>query len=126
EGRLKMRGQQAPASGNEDDFELGDGTGAVDYAVEGEFDEPGAGAESGQEGSPATGTTAAPAAGEAAPAAEGSSPPIPAVAHSVETGGDVLLDAALAEQREAEKRGRRGRRRVRRTAVTAVAGDQFL
>ena len=126
EGRLKMRGQQSPGSGNEDDFELGDGTGAVDYAIEDDDEEPAAGAETGPASVSSAEATAPPAAGETAPAAEGSAPPIPAVPHSVETGGDVLLDAALAEQREAEKRGRRGRRRVRRTAVTAVAGDHFL
>jgi hypothetical protein len=122
EASLKMREHQAPGSGSEDDFELGDGTGAVDYAVEVQDEEPAAGAESGD----AAETSAPAAAAPVAPAAEGSAPPIPAVPHSVETGGDVLLDAALAEQREAEKRGRRGRRRIQRTAVTAVAGDRFL
>jgi hypothetical protein len=48
------------------------------------------------------------------------------VDHSVETGGDVLLDAALAEQQEAARRGKVNRRRLRRTAVTAATGDRFL
>src|SRR5258708_25274799 len=99
EGRLKMRDQQLPGSGSEDDFELGDGTGGVDYAVEGDFEEPAAGAETGEEASPSARTAAPAAAGEATPPAEGSSPPIPPLAHSVENRGRLLLDPAPAQQR---------------------------
>src|SRR5207248_11017810 len=77
EGRQKMRDQLSPGSGSEDDFELGDGTGAVDYALEGEYEETAAGAEAGPAASPSAEAAVPPAAGEAAPAAEGGSPPIP-------------------------------------------------
>ncbi|MGE5195028.1 MAG: hypothetical protein ACM3U2_21250, partial [Deltaproteobacteria bacterium] len=131
EGRLSTQGRP---SGEivDDDFELGDGTGAEEYSVA-------------DEGAIATHAPAAPAEGATVPAeaAEGAvatsppeavaappdekaAPPVPAVPHSVETGGDVLLDAALAEQQEAVKRSKLGRRRLRRTAVTAATGDRFL
>src|SRR5262249_24936912 len=76
---------------------------------------------------PADKADSSPVGGPAtAPPADGGAPPVPAVAHSVETGGDVLLDAALAEQAETAKRSKLGRRRLRRTAVPAATGARFL
>ena len=78
--------------GAEDDFEMGDGT--ADYSVVG-----GSGPAFAVEEPPAaplpdlTAPPSAPAAEAAAPAS--SSPPIPAVDHSISTAGDVLLDAAM-------------------------------
>jgi hypothetical protein len=115
-------------SGEEDDFEMGDGSGASVYGVAGQDDSSTAVAEpASPAAAPVTGA-AAPAApnGEAAPAATAGGPPVPDVAHSVSTGGDVLLDAALAEQVEAAKRSKLGRRRLRRTAITGLSPDRIL
>ena len=117
------------SSGAEDDFELGDGTGAAEYELADEAD-----------GAATAAPAEAPAAAEAlkaaeqpptqapAPAAGQNGPPVPEVPHSVQTGGDVLLDAALAEEKDAEKRAKLGsaRRRLRRAALTAASGDHFL
>src|SRR5262245_44048607 len=119
EGRLRMKERDAARLGEEDDFELGDGSGAAEYGVATETEAP-----------PAPGvaedTEAPDKPADSASPATSSGPPVPAVAHSVETGGDVLLDAALAEQEEAAKRSKLGRRRLRRSAVTAATGDRFL
>ncbi len=127
--------RRSSGSIGEDDFELGDGTGAVDYGVAGhasavplvdeaDFDAAVESPSAAQEVTPAP--TEAASNGNAASTAQGQAPPVPEMAHSVETAGDVLLDAALAEQKEAEKRGKHGRRRPRRTAVTAQSVDRFL
>jgi len=121
ENRMRMHGQQTTGSGSEDDFELGDGTGAIKY---GAADESGSTAVE-EPAAPPEGEISEPAA-PSAEAAPGNAPPLPDVAHSIETAGDVLLDAALAEQQETAQRSKGGRRRVRRTAVTALAGDRFL
>src|SRR5262249_55680624 len=129
EGRLRMKERDAARSGEEDDFELGDGTGAAEYSVATEAEAPPDAGPVEETEPPEVAADSAPPAGEAAttaPPAEGKAPPEPAVAHSVETGGDVLLDAALAEQAEAAKRSKLGRRRLRRSAVTAATGDRFL
>ncbi len=132
EGRVRMHDQQTTGSGNEDDFELGDGSGAVDYGV---ASDAGTAAPAADEFAVAdappiengeTGPAEGASNGAAVLGETGTAPPAPSVDHSVETGGDVLLDAALAEQREAEKRGKLGRRRNRRSAVTAAVGDRFL
>ncbi|MBI3866426.1 MAG: hypothetical protein HY290_31485 [Planctomycetia bacterium] len=105
------------STGAEDDFEMGDGT--ADYAV---ANEPG----------PLPDFTAPapppvpPAVAAGASAAAGSAPPVPAVDHSIQTAGDVLLDAALAEETEATKRAKLGRRRPKRTAITGMAADRIL
>ena len=120
-------------SGAEDDFELGDGTGAAEYAVSEEEESDAAAAAVAEppfsEAAPAVSdaTSAVPPAGEASPG-EKNGPPVPEVAHSVQTGGDVLLDAAIAEEKDAEKRAKLGsaRRRLRRVALTAAGGDHFL
>ena len=122
------------SAGDEDDFEMGDGSAGDEYGVAG-----GAGPSTAVE-EPAARAASLPAAFEsdepepvvpdvAAPATtigEIGAPPVPEVAHSVQTGGDVLLDAALAEQAEAEKRAKLGRRRHRRTAITGLAADRIL
>ena len=138
EDRARLRERQTDGGLDEDDFELGDGTGAAEYGIA--SDSTSAPAAPVESSASATGTlpeSAAPpadvessgretaGAGAAAPA-ERDAPQAPAVAHSVETAGDVLLDAALAEQAEAAKRSKLGRRRLRRTAVTAATGDRFL
>jgi hypothetical protein len=117
---------QRETTGEEDDFEMGDGTGASDYSVAGgsEAEDPAPAA------APIPDLTAAPgeapAAEAPAPSASPGAPPIPAVDHSVSTGGDVLLDAALAEQAEAAKRAKFGRRRPKRRAITALSSDRIL
>jgi hypothetical protein len=124
------------SAGAEDDFEMGDGT--AEYEVAGDPGSPPAVAEPTplpDLTAPKSETVAAPetaASPEAAatpaasaPSASGA-PPIPAVDHSVQTGGDVLLDAALAEENEASKRSKIGRRRPKRTAITGLAADRFL
>jgi hypothetical protein len=113
-----------PGVGAEDDFEMGEGTG--DYAVAAEPGPTPAVAEP----SPvpdltAPATEAATLSAPGAPSPSGA-PPAPAVDHSVETGGDVLLDAALAEESEASKRGKMGRRRPKRIAITGLAADRIL
>jgi len=130
------------SAGDEDDFEMGDGSAADDYGVAGggpstAVEEPVAHA-GGLPGVAAPVPDAGAAAaipdleelGGAAKApsttAGAGSPPVPDVAHSVQTGGDALLDAALAEQAEAEKRGKLGRRRPRRTAITGMSADRIL
>lgn len=110
--------------GEEDDFEMGEGAG--DYAVAAESGSTAPVAEPGplpDVTAPATEPAAPPDAG--APSARGA-PPVSAVDHSVETGGDVLLDAALEEENEASKRGKTGRRRPKRTAITGLAADRIL
>lgn len=134
EERLQTHDRQTSGSGSEDDFELGDGTGAVEYGIAGDSDEASysPAAIAAPEAAPAaseeieSADAEAPSAPDVVARAGGNAPPVPEVAHSVETAGDVLLDAALAEQKEAEKRSRLGRRRHRRTAVTAPSGDRFL
>ena len=116
-------------SGDEDDFEMGDGSGASDYGV------TESAGDSTQVEDPAA-RTAAPVSDTAVPvapngaaasvAAGGSGPPLPEVAHSVQTGGDALLDAALAEQAETAKRAKMGRRRPRRTAITGLTADRIV
>lgn len=127
---LEQRGgDRAATAGGEDDFELGDGTGAAEYAVVEETDASETPAVPAEQNAPAGPAAAAPANGTAAPeSVPKSTPPEPAVPHSVQTGGDVLLDAALAEEKELEKRAKLGgaRRRLRRMALTAATGDQFL
>jgi len=117
---------QHETTGDEDDFEMGDGTGASEYGVAGA---PG-GSTATEAPAPIPDLTASPAQ---APAAEASAspatsgaPPAPAVDHSVSTAGDVLLDAALAEQAEQSRRAKLGRRRPRRQAITALSGDRIL
>src|SRR5689334_15769195 len=87
-------------SGDEDDFELGDGTGAAEYAVSDEEEsdaaaaavaEPSAEAAPSAEAPPAAGEAGGQATGEAT-TGEKNGPPVPEVPHSVQTGGDVLLD----------------------------------
>ncbi|HEY2250223.1 MAG TPA: zinc ribbon domain-containing protein [Planctomycetaceae bacterium] len=137
------------SSGDEDDFEMGDGSAADDYEVDGGAgpstaveepvaragSEPAGGAQAG--GTKVSGEGAAEAipdleelggTAQATPSttAGRSGPPVPDVPHSVQTGGDALLDAALAEQAEAEKRAKYGRRRPRRTAITGLAPDRIL
>jgi hypothetical protein len=127
--------RRSSESVGDDDFELGDGT---DYSVAGQASPPApvppvdataVGASIGTQSVAQeirTTSTENQSNGNAAPPAEDRAPPVPDVAHSVETAGDVLLDAALAEQKEAQKRAKLGRRRHRRTAVTAQAADRFL
>lgn len=122
----------APA-GTEDDFEMGTGAGSEDYAVAPEA--PAA----------ATPETAAPPAAAEAPAAPAAETPAsadPAAAdpsagsaeapsgqvadHSISTAGDVLLDAALQEEKDLQSRMKGGRRRIKRSATTAQAPGQFL
>ncbi len=136
--RIRTHDLQTAGSGGEDDFELGDGTGAVEYGIAGDagavapvvpvaaaaFEVPEAALAAEEELD--TAAVEALPEGEVVVRAGGHAFPVPAVAHSVETAGDVLLDAALAEQKDAEKRAKHGRRRPRRTAVTAQAGDRFL
>lgn len=131
EGRMRMHDQQTTGSGSEDDFELGDGSGAVDYGVDSDYATVPVVPEPAVPDAPPTAEVESipvdtATNGTAPPPTEGNAPPVPSVAHSVETAGDVLLDAALAEQKEAEKRAKLGRRRHRRTAATAPVGDRFL
>lgn len=114
------------AGGAEDDFEMGDGT--ADYEVVG-----GSAPTPVIEKPPAARlpdltapeTPQAPAA-QAAAAPTKEAPPVPAVDHSVQTAGDVLLDAALAEESEASKRAKLGRRRPKRTAITGLDSNRIL
>ncbi|HTI51041.1 MAG TPA: hypothetical protein VL475_08820 [Planctomycetaceae bacterium] len=111
----------------QDDFEMDIGSPGDEYAVAGAAS-PGpvaapktpAAAESPVDEAPAD----APPAGEAAAAR--TAPAESALPHSIETAGDVLLDAALAEERDAEQRTKGGRRRLRRSAATASGADRFL
>jgi hypothetical protein len=131
EDRAKFQERHLGGAVADDDFEMGDGTGAAEYAIAG--DSTAAAPETAATAAGSLTETAAPPESAESPAASGAAAPaerealpVPAVAHSVETGGDVLLDAALAEQQEAAKRSKLGRRRLRRTAVTAATGDRFL
>ncbi len=124
----QVRNRRSAESSDEDDFELGDGTGAVGYGATNEPSQAPA-----EPVVAPTQTASAPVESAAVetsptdvPSAQSNVAPLPEVPHSVETGGDILLDAALAEQREAAKRAKSGRRRHRRTAVTAASGDHFL
>lgn len=121
-----MVDQQAHSTavgGVDDDFEVADG-GDV-YAVSGPAAEPAAPPASAVEAAPPAETGAAAEGGTAVPAAE-AAPPAPVVDHSVQTGGDVLLDAALAEERDAATRTKGGRRRIRRSTTTDLGPDRFL
>ena len=116
-------------AGDEDDFEMGDGSGASDYGVTGGAGDSTAVEEPAARSAAAVSDVASPVAPDrvaGSASAGGSGPPLPDVAHSVQTGGDVLLDAALAEQDEAAKRAKMGRRRPRRTAITGLAPDRIL
>ncbi len=135
--RLRDIEESAPSmqsSGDEDDFEMGDGSAADDYGVAG-GDGPATAVEEPVARDAETGAGAPAAipdledlggAAKAAPSTSGgSAPPVPDVDHSVQTGGDALLDAALAEQAESEKRAKLGRR-PRRTAITGLSADRIL
>lgn len=105
---------ETPSLVEEDDFELQGLDPPEEYAV-----------------SEAPAATEAPSDGDAPPepAAAASAENDAAVAdvpHSVQTGGDVLLDAALEEERDAASRGRGARRLIRRSAVTAHPPGRFL
>lgn len=94
-------------------------SGAATDAPAGPADTPPA--DGSQAGAPPNGEAAA---GDAA--AQRPEPAEPDVPHSVETAGDVLLDAALAEERDAEQRTKGGRRRMKRSAALAAGADRFL
>lgn len=118
-----------PTTGDEDDFEMGDGSGADEYGVAGGAGDSTAVEEPVARSAEPVSDTPAPDAPDGAAAsttAGGSAPPLPEIAHSVQTGGDALLDAALAEQAETAKRSKMGRRRPRRTAITGLAPDRIL
>jgi hypothetical protein len=106
-----------PAEGSEDDFVLGDGTGSASY----ELSEP----ISPEVPLPPASEANAQAPIAAAPEAHAGKPPAD-VSHSVQTGGDVLLDAALEEERDTAQRQKLGHRRLRRSTTTAQSGDRFL
>lgn len=124
----------------EDDFEMGSGDYSV--AVPSLAEEPVKTAEA----APAASVAAQAAApGPAAPPAEapptGGAAAIEAavaeataavpelgteVPHSVQTAGDVLLDAALEEERDIQDRMKGGHRRLKRSATTELGPDRFL
>lgn len=131
-------GTKATAGIVEDDFEMGDGSGVDEYSVAGSGDAiPGlvddapAGAatestaasdeESDSAGDVATQPGTSPGASVADRSGTESS-----VAHSIQTAGDVLLDAAMAEERAAESRAKGGHRRLRRSASTSMSVDRVL
>lgn len=120
---------QTHGSGEEDDFEMGDGSGADDYVVAG-GDSPSTAVEEppakSSESDPEVAAPEIPDVTAPSGKASGGAPPLPEVAHSIQTGGDALLDAALAEQEEAAKRAKMGRRRPRRTAITGLTADRIL
>lgn len=62
-----------------------------------------------------------------APAKSPGAPPAPTVAHSVQTAGDVLLDAAISEEEEIARRHKMGgaRRRIRRGSAADGAFTVF-
>lgn len=130
EGRTGVGEAYPVGAGGEDDFEMGEGgtataapeappspvsTGTDDYAVT-------------SGGLPTFEEEKQPTASAAAPAGEArrtDAPPVPKVDHSVETAGDVLLDAAIAEEKDSAKRQKYGRRR-RRVVAASTTGDRFM
>ena len=114
--------------GLDDDFQVSDGSYGVAALEEESPEAPSAEAA-------ATAPAEAEAQAGAAPAADVAAPGSPdaaaaaaanAVDHSVQTAGDVLLDAALAEERDAATRTKGGRRRLRRSTTTDLGPDRFL
>lgn len=131
----QSQGTGAAAGVVEDDFEMGDGSAGSDYAV--------SPTENATESAAVGSGAAVPAAAPVEPvakAAEAASDPIEAavaeaaavpelgteVPHSVQTAGDVLLDAALEEERDVQDRMKGGNRRLRRSATTELGPDRFL
>ncbi|MGQ0637624.1 MAG: hypothetical protein ACT4QC_23705 [Planctomycetaceae bacterium] len=116
-------------SGRDDDFELELSIPAPDYELADSDEAPedaGAGdaaTEAAADASPGPDAATEATATEAPMA---TSPAGDEVPHSVQTGGDALLDAALAEERDAAHRGRGGRRRLLRTASTALPPGRLL
>jgi hypothetical protein len=143
---LEQKNQESSSDSGElqDDFELDIQSPAAEYSVAGEGPstpvegtaaQPNVPAgESGDATPPSEAPADAPAAGEAASggaaagdtAAQRAEPAESDVPHSIETAGDVLLDAALAEERDAEQRTKGGRRRMKRSAALASGADRFL
>jgi hypothetical protein len=135
--------QQSQDSGSDsgdlqDDFEMDIQSPADEYSVAGEgapapAEAPATPADEASTAASKASTDAQPAdappdenatAGEAA--AEPTEPAESGVPHSIETAGDVLLDAALAEERDAEQRTKGGRRRLKRSAALTSGTDRFL
>jgi hypothetical protein len=108
------KGPEGGAGNLQDDFEMGEGTGS--YAVSDDAPETAPG----EPVSQAEARTVSPTEIPLAPGAPGE------VAHSVQTGGDVLLDAALEEERDTQHRMKGGRRRLRRSTTTALGPDRCL
>jgi hypothetical protein len=121
--------QSGRASGVvEDDFEMRDGDAeryevaspSADIPAEGGVEAPSA------ESAATSPESTAPASDPLADAALAPSGGEAVIDHSVSTGGDVLLDAALEEERDLQNRMKGGRRRLRRSATTALGPDRFL
>lgn len=124
---INDREHEQRSTGDEDDFEMGDGSAAADYGVTGDAGNSTAVEEPAARSAASVSDVKEPVGpiGES-PSTSVGGPPLPEVSHSVQTGGDVLLDAALAEQAEAAQRAKLGRRRPRRTAITGMAPDRIL
>ncbi|MBS0263187.1 MAG: zinc ribbon domain-containing protein [Planctomycetes bacterium] len=135
-GTIKLRDlgddeeDSSSAAADDDDFEADE---FVDYGVAGHTEPTPAPT---PPAAPVVPPTPAAPPGPVPPAAQvepppaagaGSAPAAPGVSHSVETAGDVLLDAALAEESEASKRSKLGKRRLlKRESVTSLPPDRFL
>jgi hypothetical protein len=119
---VDQQSHSTAVGGVDDDFETNVGDAGYAVAVPAEADVPAVPAV--DEAPPTTGE--APPVDAAAPASPTAEASVPAVDHSVQTGGDVLLDAALAEERDAATRVRGGRRRLRRSTTTDLGPDRFL
>ncbi|MFN0054664.1 MAG: hypothetical protein ACKV0T_21030 [Planctomycetales bacterium] len=121
------------ADATDDDFEMGDGTADVGYAVaapqapETPSETPPAAAAA-AEASPAVSIPVADGPIPASLADPAGAPPVlgSEVSHSVQTAGDVLLEAALEEERDTQTRMKGGKRRLRRSTTTALGPDSFL
>lgn len=106
-------GSSEPPQELQDDFDLQQESGVDEYAVAAPGEPPASPGETTPAEKPFE-------AGSGEAAAEANLP------HSVQTGGDVLLDAAMQEERDALERGRGGRRRLKRSVATALPPGRFL
>jgi hypothetical protein len=132
------RGSKASAGIVEDDFEMGDGSGGEEYVVSGtgnaapqaNKEAPSASEAATESDSPsgvkAESAASTPAEAQSAKGGADMGGTESDVAHSIQTAGDVLLDAAIAEERDAEMRGKGGHRRLRRSAASSLAPDRVL